>query len=1217
MEVSTREKEYLDMLKKRFEKQNFCMFIKDLLNLTNENITHTGTNRPTSEQYKNYIDTVELYAKYRDTYENDIGIILIKLQDGKNPSNARTLQRNYIAHMMDYYNLTATIAVFYSNTDDYWRLSFVKQETKIEVGKVKTEVSPAKRYSYLFGENEPNHTAQTQLLMLLQNNEKQYTIEEIEEVFSVEKVVDDFFKHYKEKYLQVQEMLENNKDFKTESERCGFTSEEFTKKLLGQIVFIYFLQKKGWLGVKLVPSILSNEEYSEIYTKSDSIAQKILEKFYGNFNGGKKLKASQLEISQEQESEKLSSIFVNSKYNEKWGSGNKKFLRTIFNNCKNNNKNFFDDYLEPFFYNGLNHRRVNQYFARFNCKIPFLNGGLFEPLDNYDWEIATFNIDNSVFSNENEDGILDIFDRFNFTMNEEEPLEKEVAIDPEMLGKIFENLLEIKDRKSKGAFYTPREIVHYMCQESLANYLVNKVGVKYDEIKEFIQYGEMIRDIDSKSNNYENHLIGDSIFEKIIEIDNALKTIKVADPAVGSGAFPLGILNEIVKLRDILTSYLLIYNELEKLPQKYDNRQIINKRNIYNLKWYAIKNSIYAVDIENSAVDITKLRLWLSIVVEQDLKEHEEPQPLPNLDCKIMQGNSLIDEFAGIKLINEDLIERAKTKFNYTSKRKNPNQMELFASEDGIQIELFADEKNEIVKDLINAKNELYGANNADKKKELLKEIDTKRKELFKVNFRTCDANKLDELITIDNSHNKPYFSWKLEFIEVFVENDGFDIVIGNPPYVQLQKRINDESNIKIGDLYVNQQFKTFEKTGDLYCLFYENGIKLLRNDGILEFITSNKWMRAGYGESLRAFLSKYNPINIIDFAGTKVFDTATVDVNILTISKHENMMQSQGCTISEKCFNNLSDYIKQHSATHSFYTSDSWVMLNSIEQSIKEKIEKYGTPLSKWNVSINRGILTGYNDAFIISGEVKDKLIAEDPKSAELIRPILRGRDIKRYSYDFADLWLICIPCGFTNINTADNIDKEYWFKTSYSAIYNHLVKVENELSKKRSSKSKGLYGRDDQGEYWWELRSCIYMDDFNRHKILYSEIVQYPKFFLDKSLKYVPEATTFLMTGEHLEYLTLILNSKLMFYIFKNYYAGGGLGEKGIRYKKAFLNNLPIPKQENYEEYIKYYNELISNKTSDSLIDSIIIDDIMTKFNFNNVEKAYILDQIKGINF
>ena len=242
--ASDKTKEYLQMLEEKFNTNNFYEFIKDLLNLENENIINGQKQKATSEQYKNYIDTTQLFAEYEDDKRRKIGVLIIKLQDNKLPANARTLQRNYIAHLLDAYNLDASLSAIYSNTDDTWRLSFVKQEIEFSEGKLKSKFTPAKRYSYLFGKDEPNHTAKEQLLELLENNNKQYSIEEIEEKFSVEKVTKDFFENYKENYLKLKETLEGNEEFVSEAKRCDFTSEEFTKKLMGQIVFIYFLQKK-------------------------------------------------------------------------------------------------------------------------------------------------------------------------------------------------------------------------------------------------------------------------------------------------------------------------------------------------------------------------------------------------------------------------------------------------------------------------------------------------------------------------------------------------------------------------------------------------------------------------------------------------------------------------------------------------------------------------------------------------------------------------------------------------------------------------------------------------------------------------------------------------------------------------------------------------------------------------------------------------------------
>lgn len=885
--ASDKTKEYLQMLEEKFNINKFYEFIKDLLNLENENIVNGKWQKATSEQYKNYIDATQLFAEYEDDNRRKVGVIIIKLQDNKHPANARTMQRNYIAHLLDAYNLDASLSAIYSNADDTWRLSFVRQEIDFSEGKLKSKFTPAKRYSYLFGKDEPNHTAKEQLLELLEKNDKKYTIEEIEEKFSVEKVTKDFFENYKENYLKLKEILENNEEFISESKRCDFTSEEFTKKLMGQIVFIYFLQKKGWLGVKLVPQVLSIKDFEDIYKNSDVIQKKILDKYYITFDNTKKIKKELLERYNEnkQELENLSDLFVNTKFDCKWGTGEKRFIRTIFENCVNRNKNFFDNYLEPFFYDALNNKRKNQYFSLFNCKIPFLNGGLFEPLDNYQWQIAKFNIDNEIFSNKEETGILDFFDRYNFTMNEEEPLEKDVAVDPEMLGKIFENLLDVKDRKSKGAFYTPRDIVHYMCQESIANFLVNKVGVDYQEIKEFIQYGELMRDKDLKEATKDSYEVGDTIFKNIVKIDKALENIKIADPAVGSGAFPLGILNEIVKLRDILTSYMLIYNRLGLFGKKYPEEQITNyKRSIYQLKWNTIKNSIYAVDIENSAVDITKLRLWLSIVVDQN----DDPEPLPNLNCKIMQGNSLIDEYAGIKLIDKKFIDELKDRenvtFNNGGKIKSGKKMIEVSSN---QIQFGDGQKKAQIDDLINLKQELYGENDPERKKILLEKIQTARKELLQLNF--IGTNKEKELFEIDRTHNKPYFAWMLEFIEVFIENDGFDIVIGNPPYIDSEGMVN--AGLEWERKIINEKFKFARGNWDIYIAFFELGLNLLNNQSSnLIYITPDKWISKSFGDALR--IGIVENIKSEFRAGRNVFKTAKVDslVTCIDIKKHSNI---------------------------------------------------------------------------------------------------------------------------------------------------------------------------------------------------------------------------------------------------------------------------------------------------------------------------------------
>ena len=297
-----------------------------------------------------------------------------------------------------------------------------------------------------------------------------------------------------------------------------------------------------------------------------------------------------------------------------------------------------------------------------------------------------------------------------------------------------------------------------------------------------------------------------------------------------------------------------------------------------------------------------------------------------------------------------------------------------------------------------------------------------------------------------------------------------------------------------------------------------------------------------------------------------------------------------------------------------SFTDDENWIILsNKIESSIKSKIKNIGTKLKDWDIRINYGIKTGYNEAFIIDEIIKNDLISSDPKSAEIIRPILRGRNIKRYAYDFQNEWLICIPCGFSNSFSTKTRDKEQWFKEEYTSIYNYLVEKEEKLSRKRNPKSKGLYKRDDQGDYWWELRSCNYMDDFYKPKILYSEIVQEPRFYYDEQCVFYPEASSFFIIGEQLKPLVVLLNSDITFQIFKRYYAGGGLGSSGVRYKKAFLLNMPVPKLDNKSEKIltKIYDQMSSkNFVNCSIEENEAKEFIAYLYNFTKEEVDFLLD-------
>ncbi|WP_455150983.1 Eco57I restriction-modification methylase domain-containing protein [Capnocytophaga sp.] len=759
--------------------------------------------------------------------------------------------------------------------------------------------------------------------------------------------------------------------------------------------------------------------------------------------------------------------------------------------------------------------------------VPFLNGGLFECLDKDQGNDGKrYHLDGfsrnentkedgnrfrqralipNIFFFEKDKGLFSILNKYYFTVEENTPEEVQVALDPELLGNVFENLLgafnpetEESARKLSGSFYTPKEIVNYMVDESLKVYLKNHLpSFSSKLIDELFEGQDLTTDFDD--------------ITKRKQVAECLRKVKILDPACGSGAFPMGILNRMVHI-------------LEKLGVD------INETN-YQLKRHLIEKCIYGVDIQTTATQISKLRFFISLILEQS-ETNTDPalnygiQPLPNLETKFVTANTLID-------IREKKVE--------------------------VQGDLFESSITTIKEELIKIREAHFEASSPYKKKVLRGQDKILREKLIQ-KFKEFgeatpdNAKQFAEWDPYDQNASASFFDpeW------MFGVSDGFDIVIGNPPYVQLQK-----SGGKLAKLYEEQKFNTFARTGDIYSLFYEKAHQLLKQGGICNFITSNKWMRAGYGEATRKFFIEHtNPLILIDFAGIKVFDTATVDVNILLYAKEKSTFNTQACIVKDKELKELSLYVRQHAQTTQFKNADSWVILSDIEQRIKAKIEAIGTPLKDWDIQINYGIKTGFNDAFIIDGKKRTELIAQDPKSEEIIRPILRGRDIKRYGYEFADLYLI----------NAHNGVKEKGIKRihieDYPAVKAHLDSFYPEIEK-----------RADQGDTPYNLRNCAYIEDFYKQKIMYSEIVREPQFYLDNKGEFFAEATTFIMTGSNLEYLYYLLHSKAITYFFKTFYAGGGLGGDGYRYKKVFLEKLPIPPiknntifktREEVEEYI-----------------------------------------------
>ena len=828
----------------------------------------------------------------------------------------------------------------YRKNESVLRFSYVSETWGFNKDGVYEKLSTnTKRYTYLLGEGRGCRTAIEQFGAL--KNSK-LTLSDVTEAFSVEALTKQFYKDLYEWYQWAVDPSSGVYFPNNTSTEADDREDIETKiiRLITRIMFVWFIKQKD-----LVPNKIFDVDFLENILKDFDPNSAIVGNYYNAILQNLFFGTLNRAIEDEQGNKR------------KFATNVKKDIKTLYR------------YAEMF---TISEDEVIKLFS----EVPFLNGGLFECLDKtktIDGVEQAYNYDGfsrndkkfadgryrnravvpNILFFEPERGLISILSRYNFTIEENSPEEQQVALDPELLGKVFENLLgaynpETKEtaRNQSGSFYTPREIVNYMVDESLISYLGNTAFVRSLFSPEFVY--DKTKEADYKT------------------IADKLKAIKILDPACGSGAFPMGLLNRMI---DILC-------------------HITPDENIYEMKLAIIENCIYGSDIQSIAAQITKLRFFISLICncEKDATKPNFGIPtLPNLETKFVAANSLI---AKKKQASHNLFE-------------NP-------------------EIEPTKKELTEIRHEHFSAKTAYRKSTLREKDKQLREKLAKLlaednDFAPEDAKQLAAWNPYDQNAVAEFFdpAW------MFGVNDGFDIVIGNPPYIQLQNNGGE-----LAQLYAPCNYKTYARTGDIYCLFYERGFQLLKPNGHLCYITSNKWMRAGYGEKTREFFAKNtNPMLLIDFAGVKIFESATVDTNILLFAKAVNEHKTL-CAVTNKqnkdSVKNLSVFVQQCGSECEFSNSDSWVILSPIEQSIKRKIESVGTPLKDWDIQINYGIKTGYNDAFIISTEKRDEILSncqteeERARTAELIRPILRGRDIKRYGYNWANLWLIYIPWHF-----------------------------------------------------------------------------------------------------------------------------------------------------------------------------------------------------------
>jgi type I restriction-modification system DNA methylase subunit len=749
-----------------FDKPHFRTFVHNLLNHFDESKAAQWTKMRIKDAFKDHVQWYERLGTYTTPNGEKLDVLIVHLTTDSKLERARTSIRNFVAdHLKTRDEKDAALVAFVSPSENSWRFSYIRMEyatVQAESGKVGVEarLTPARRFSYIVGEGESCHTAQSRFLNLLANDSTDPALAQIEEAFSVEAVTKEFFEKYAELFGNIHAALdklaEKNKAIRDEFARKGVQTVDFAKKLMGQIVFLYFLQKKGWLGVER---------------------------------------------------------------GKAWGTGPHDLLRKMASGAYGEYKNFFNDILEPLFYDTLASDRGHEAWCdRFKCRIPFLNGGLFEPLGDYDWRSIDIPLPNELFTNAKHieegvtgSGVLDVFDRYNFTVNEAEPLEQEVAIDPEMLGKVFENLIEENRRKGLGAFYTPREIVHYMCQQSLINYLDTTLNseisiIDREDIEAFILHGEQFSFYEAakQSGTIGKHYPSPpkSIAQHARLIDERLEAVKVCDPAVGSGAFPVGIMHEIVRARTSLTPY---FND-------------VRERSPYSFKRNTIHNSLYGVDIDPGAVEIAKLRLWLSLVVDEE--ETKQIKPLPNLDYKIVVGNSLL----ALPFKTHGLREVEALK------------------------QLFFDESDRHTK-----------AN-------LKEAIDKRLNECFASSKRSLGY--------------EVSFDFEICFSEVFSDSGGFNIVIGNPPYVRVHKQDAQQKKV------LKQLYKSPVGDFDIYVVFIEKGIQIARGGGVICLITPDKFLIREYGVGIRAIILEHRLVELYDISRADDAFGAAVYPLITTIQK-------------------------------------------------------------------------------------------------------------------------------------------------------------------------------------------------------------------------------------------------------------------------------------------------------------------------------------------
>ncbi len=854
---------YKEIIESRYNRQNWQRLLHDIFG-----------NKVKFWNTPSAVSTNSLFAKQTLwlgsitlSDEQTISIYEVELADSVDIERNRRGIRDMLLSTWRNNGNAGAFMFCYRKNESVLRFSYVSESwTFAEDGTYQKESTDTKRFTYLLGEGHRSRTAIQQFEKL---RDSKLSLKDLTKAFSVDAVSDMFFDGYKKQYEDIIQYITgkrmvkvaNKWEEKMVGDPCGemiqefahFTNPEksirdYVKKLMGRLVFLQFLQKKGWLGVPA---------------------------------------------------------------NAAWGEGDAEFIQNLFVQCPDKD-HFVDNVLEPLF-NDLNTEREGDFSKLLTLnsrpiKVPYLNGGLFEreATDETNFPLPAKYMKS----------LLDFFASYNFTIDENDPDDAEVGVDPEMLGRIFENLLE--DNKDKGAFYTPKEIVSYMCRESLIAYL--QTDIEDESTQEAIRQFVTTHDVATLGTNDK--------FRQ--QVDEALKNVKICDPAIGSGAFPMGLLKELFLCRTALEG--------------------ISQHQAAAIKKHIIQQNIYGVDIERGAVDIARLRFWLSLIVDE-----ETPQALPNLDFKIMQGNSLLEQYKGVDLST------------MTEKKADDTGM----------LSIFDNMLDVYRQDLRTMLNEYYNCTNHHEKQVLRKEIVENVKKQLREQSINIDFGDLDL------SGNNQFMLWHTWFYDVFSQG-GFDIVIGNPPYVNIANFKDDEVRVLYQTLY-----KTVKNKSDLYSIFTEQAHYILRERGLCSFIFSNSWLGTDSFSLFRRFLvNETRVIQLVDLPD-KVFDNATVKTCIILFSKEVVAFN----TISLINYNG-----KIFSKIEYSLTYDSIKLFDNYPFSFDRNID-----LSKVS-SIRLGDIAGFSLGIKTSND--KKFISNIPFKNDCYH-LIRGRNIQRYNTPISDEWI------------------------------------------------------------------------------------------------------------------------------------------------------------------------------------------------------------------